>query len=133
MSEVSKIAPTFFMMSEARWTAVENVAFYSKRSIVIKFQVMINLSQTSCFQCINGLSHMEKVCRTGKVSERLGLLNRKFLRRLAMLYGVADEPLNLITTPLMSMQVRFAPIFKNLTQNHAWYLFENVTQNHALY
>ena len=75
MSEVSKIAFTFFMMSEARWTAVENVVFFSKRSIVIKLPVMINLSQTSCFQCINGLSNMEKVCRTGKVSGRLGSLN----------------------------------------------------------
>ena len=27
----------FFMMSEARWTAVENVVFFSKRIIVIKF------------------------------------------------------------------------------------------------
>ena len=55
---------------------------------------MINLGQTSCYQCINGLSDMEKVCRIGKVSGRLGLLNEKFLNRLAMLYGVADEPLN---------------------------------------
>ena len=57
---------------------------------------------------------MEKVFRTGKVSGRLGLLNEKFLSRLAMLYGVADEPLNSTTTRLMSMQVRFAPILKIL-------------------
>ena len=42
---------------------------------------MINLGQTSCFQCINDLSDMEKVCCTGKVSGRLGLLNWKFLCR----------------------------------------------------
>ena len=36
-----------------------------------------------------------------------------------MLYGVANEPLNLTTAPLPSVQVRFAPIFKNFTQNHA--------------
>ena len=69
MSEVSTIAFKFYMMSEARWTAVENVVFFSKRSIVIKLPVMINFGQTSCFQCINGLPDMEKVCRTGKVSE----------------------------------------------------------------
>ena len=72
VSEVSKIAFTFFMMSEAR---CRNVVFFSKRSIVIKLPVMINLGQTSCFQCINGLSDMEKVCRTGKVSGKLGSLN----------------------------------------------------------
>ena len=38
-----------------------------------------------------------------------------------MLYGIADEPLNLTTTRLMSIQVRFAPSFENVTQNHAWY------------
>ena len=75
MSEVSKIAFTFFMMSEARWTAVENVVFFSKLSIVIELPVMINPGQTSCFQCINGLSDMVKVCRTGKVRGRLGSLN----------------------------------------------------------
>ena len=64
------------MMSEARWTAVENVLFFSDRSIVIKLPVTINLSQTSCFQCIiNGLSDVEKVCRSGKVSGGLGSLN----------------------------------------------------------
>ena len=72
---------------------------------------MIDLSQTSCFQYIYSLSDMNKVSRTGKVSGRLGLLNRKFLSRLAMLYGVADESLNLTTTSLMSVQVRSAPDF----------------------
>ena len=38
-----------------------------------------------------------------------------------MMYGVAGEPLNLTTTLLMSMQIRFAPIFENLTKNHVWY------------
>ena len=61
VSEVSKIAFTCFIMSEARWTAVKNVIFFSKRSIVIKLPVMINLGQTSCFQCINGLSDMESL------------------------------------------------------------------------
>ena len=75
VSEVSKLAFTLFMMSEARWTAVENIVFFSKRSIVIKLQVMTNLGQAPCFQCINGLSDMEKVCHTGKVSGRLGSLN----------------------------------------------------------
>ena len=51
---------------------------------------------------------MEEVCRTGKVSRRLGSLKWKFLR-LAMLYGIANEPLNLTTTPLQSVKVRFAP------------------------
>ena len=36
-----------------------------------------------------------------------------------MLYGVANEPLNLTANLLMSMQVCFALIFENLTQNHA--------------
>ena len=36
VSEVSKILFMFFMMSEAQWTAVENVVFLSKRNIVIK-------------------------------------------------------------------------------------------------
>ena len=37
-----------------------------------------------------------------------------------MLYGVADKPLNLTTTRLsMQVDVRFAPIFENFTQNHA--------------
>ena len=45
-----------------------------------------------------------------------------------MLYGVADEPLNLTTTCLMSMQVRFAPIFENFTQNRDWYRLKNVSQ-----
>ena len=89
---------------------------------------MINLGQTSCFQCINGLSDMEKVCHIEKVSGRLGLLNEKFLSRLTMLYGVADESLNSTTTRLMSMQVRFAPIFENFTQNHPWYCLKNVPQ-----
>ena len=68
VSEVSKITFTFFMMSEARWKAVENVLSFSQRSIIIKLPVMINLGRTSCFQCVNDdLSDMEKVCRTGKV------------------------------------------------------------------
>ena len=37
--EVSKIILSFFMMSEARWMAVENVVFYNKQSIVIKLPV----------------------------------------------------------------------------------------------
>ena len=36
-----------------------------------------------------------------------------------MLYGIANEPLNLTTTPLQSVKVRFAPIFENFTQNYA--------------
>ena len=39
VSEVSKIVLTFVMMSEARWMADENIVFFSKRSIVIKFPV----------------------------------------------------------------------------------------------
>ena len=73
MSEVSKIAFTFFIMSEVRWMAVENVVFFSKQSIAIKLPVMINLGQTSCFQCINGLSDMENVCCTVKVSSIVSL------------------------------------------------------------
>ena len=45
-----------------------------------------------------------------------------------MLYGITDEPLNLTRTRLMSMQVRFAPIFENFTQNHAWYRLKNLLQ-----
>ena len=45
-----------------------------------------------------------------------------------MLYGVADEPLNSTTTRLMSIQVRFAPIFENFTKNHAWYRLKNAPQ-----
>ena len=43
--EVSKILSTVFMMSELRWTAVENVVSFSKRSTVIKFasNVYLNL------------------------------------------------------------------------------------------
>ena len=38
--KVSKIVLTwFFMMSEARWTVVENVVFFSKRNIVVKLPV----------------------------------------------------------------------------------------------
>ena len=36
VSEVPKIVLRFFMMSEERSTAVENVVFFSKRCIVIK-------------------------------------------------------------------------------------------------
>ena len=43
VSEVSKIVLTFFMMSEARSSAVENVVFFSKRSIVIKLPVTVLL------------------------------------------------------------------------------------------
>ena len=45
-----------------------------------------------------------------------------------MLYGIADEALNLTTTPLRWVQVRFAPIFENFTQNHAWYRLKNMPQ-----
>ena len=38
--EVLKILSTVFMMSEVRWTAVENVVFFSKWSTVIKLPVM---------------------------------------------------------------------------------------------
>ena len=38
--EVSKILSTVFMMSEVRWTEVENVVFFSKQSTVIKLPVM---------------------------------------------------------------------------------------------
>ena len=34
-----------------------------------------------------------------------------------MPYGLASEPLNFTPTLLMSMQVRFAPIFENLTKS----------------
>ena len=44
-----------------------------------------------------------------------------------MLYGAADEPLNLTTTRLMSMQIRFAPIFENFTQNHHWLRLQNLS------
>ena len=37
--KVSKIVLTFFMMSEARWMADENIEFFSNRSIVIKLPV----------------------------------------------------------------------------------------------
>ena len=43
-----------------------------------------------------------------------------------MLYGVADEPLNLTTTSLMSMQVPFATIFEHFTQNHPWYCLKEL-------
>ena len=39
----NKIVPRFFMMSEARSTAVENVVFFSKRCIVIKLPVTVLL------------------------------------------------------------------------------------------
>ena len=42
MSKVSEIVLTFLMMSEARWTAVENVVyfvFFSKRGIIIELSV----------------------------------------------------------------------------------------------
>ena len=39
MSKVSETVLTFFMRSEARWTADENIIFFSKRSIVIKLPV----------------------------------------------------------------------------------------------
>ena len=39
VSKVSKIVLTFFMMSEARWMADENIAFFSKRGIVITLPV----------------------------------------------------------------------------------------------
>ena len=38
-SEVSKIVLTFFMILEERWTADENILFFSKQSIVIKLPV----------------------------------------------------------------------------------------------
>ena len=37
--EISKVVLTFLVMSETRWRAVENVVFFSKRSIVIKLPV----------------------------------------------------------------------------------------------
>ena len=43
-----------------------------------------------------------------------------------MLYDVANEPVDLTTALLMSMQVRFVLTFDNLTQNHAWYSLENL-------
>ena len=39
MSEVSKIVVTFFVIPEARWTAIKNVVFFSKQSTVIRFAV----------------------------------------------------------------------------------------------
>ena len=45
-----------------------------------------------------------------------------------MLCGIDNEPLNLTTTPLPSVQVHFALIFENFTQNHAWYLLKNLPQ-----
>ena len=78
----------YTLMGNQPWPQFQNGIW--ERSI--KLPVMINLGQISCLQSDmeNGLSDMEKVCRTGKVSRRLGSLKRKFLRRLAMLYGVAN-------------------------------------------
>ena len=39
VSEVSNFVLMSFMMSEERWTAVENVVFFSKRRIIIKLPV----------------------------------------------------------------------------------------------
>ena len=39
MSKVSKIVLMFFMMSEARWMADEDIVFFSKQSIVIELPV----------------------------------------------------------------------------------------------
>ena len=41
VSEISEVVLTFFMVSETRWKAVENVVFFSKRSIVIKLPVKL--------------------------------------------------------------------------------------------
>ena len=41
VSEVPKIVLRFFMMSEKRSTAVENVLFFSKRCIVIRLPVTV--------------------------------------------------------------------------------------------
>ena len=116
----------YTLMGNQPWPQFQN----GIRERSIKLPVMINLGQISCLQSDmeNGLSDMENVCRTGKVSRRLRLLKRKFLRRLAMLYGVANKPLNLTTIPLPSVQVCFAMIFENFTQNHAWYLLKNLPQ-----
>ena len=47
--EVSKILSTVFMMLEVRWTAVENVVFFNKRSTVITLPVMfMNLRNMLC-------------------------------------------------------------------------------------
>ena len=43
VSEVSKIVLKFFMMSEVRSTAVENVIFFNKQNIVIKLPVTVLL------------------------------------------------------------------------------------------
>ena len=47
VSEVSNFVLTSFMMSEVRWTAVENVLFFSKPSIVTKLPVM-NMNLKFC-------------------------------------------------------------------------------------
>ena len=56
VSEVSKIVLTLFMMSEARSaTAVENVVFFSKWSIVIKLPVKSKLSPCFLFDLLSFL------------------------------------------------------------------------------
>ena len=47
-------------------------------------------------------------------------------KQLARLYGVASKPLNFKNNLLMSIQVRFTPIFEDLAQNHAWYRLKNL-------
>ena len=41
VSEVLKVILTFFVMSETRWEAFEDVSFFSKRSIAIKLPVTV--------------------------------------------------------------------------------------------
>ena len=56
----------YTLMGNQPWAQFQN----GIRERSIKLPVMINLGQISCLQSDmeNGLSDMEKVCRTGKVS-----------------------------------------------------------------
>ena len=72
MPEVSKINCSCAFYDIRKGDGQQLKMLYSSDSGALP--VMI-LGKTSCFQCINGLSDMEKVCRTEKVSRRLGLLN----------------------------------------------------------
>ena len=50
VSEISKVVLTFSMMSETKWTAVGNVVFFSKRSIIIILPVRPTRIQKESFK-----------------------------------------------------------------------------------
>ena len=80
VSKFSKIVLTFFMMSEARWTADENIVFFSRRSIVIEVTPII-----FWLKCKN-LPKCTKFFSTRKVevaAKNFGLLTKNMSHALA--------------------------------------------------